>query len=205
MPRIEVEKMLNVLLLRRQKHYSQFELSFLMGQRDYYVRDAEDPNHKLTYTVPFTNIFLQIFDCKVEDIVPNINQQPNYSIRISEAIDEAGNTIYRAEKRIEGQDWELIADFTTEKKDVELEFAQPKDIVSEQEVKDWVLGKIESGYFDVAKNALEIFKECQLELNGAVRPLFLANALKSFNGTKGLPKIERKKDGNSRFVYLKTD
>lgn len=202
MPQIEVEKMLNVLLLRRKKRYSQFELSFLMGQHDFYVRDAEDLAHTLVYTVPFANIFREIFDCDIQAIVPDVNQKPNYSIRISEATDEAGNITYRAEKRIEGQDWELIADFTTEKKDVELEFAEPTDLVSEQEATDWVLGKIESGYFDVAKNALEIFDDCNFELKGLVRPLFLARALKSCNGTKGLPKLDRKKDENSRFVYV---
>ncbi|TJZ53785.1 hypothetical protein FAZ15_17320 [Sphingobacterium olei] len=203
MPQIEVEKMLNVLLLRRKKRYSQFELSFLMGQHDFYVRDAEDLAHTLVYTVPFANIFREIFDCDIQAIVPDVNQKPIYSIRILEATDQAGNTIYRAERQLEDGTVEFIAMFGTEEKDLQLEFAEPKDIVSELEVKDWVLGKIESGYFDVAKNALEIFDDCKFELKGLVRPLFLAKALKSCNGTKGLPKLNKKKDGNARFVYGK--
>lgn len=201
MPQIEVEKMLNVLMLRKHKRYSQFELSFLMGQRDYYVRDVENPAHKLTYAVSFANIFLQIFKCDVKAIVPNINATPSYSIRIAEATDENGIIIYRAEKQIEGQDWELIDYFGTEHKDLLIEFGEPVDIVSEERIENWVLDQVESGYFDVAQNALQIFNDCKAELTGVVRPLFLANALKACNGTKGLPKLEKEKDRNGRFVY----
>jgi hypothetical protein len=201
MPQIEVEKMLNVLLLRKRKGYSQFELSFLMGQRDLYVRDVENPDHTLGYAIPFTNIFRQIFDCAVQAIVPDTNCRPSYSIRISGATDESGNPYYRAEKQIEGKDWEQIDDFGIEEKDVLLKFEQSEIVAKEEVVKDWVLGKIEAGYFDVAKNALQIFKDCSAELNGKVRPVFLANALKACNGTKGLPKMDKKKDRNGRFVY----
>ncbi|PRD54698.1 hypothetical protein [Sphingobacterium gobiense] len=201
MPLIEVEKMLNVLLLRKQKRYSQFELSFLMGQRDYYVRDAENPKHTLVYTIPFTNVFRQIFNCDVQDIVPDINSTPKYSIRMSEVTDENGNIIYRTEKQVEGRDWELIDEFGTEAKDLQLEFPESTVLVQEQEVHDWILQKIEAGYFDIANNALQIFNDCSAELIGAVRPLFVANALKTCNGTKGLPKLNKKKDGNGRFVF----
>ncbi|MGK9124330.1 hypothetical protein M1D52_09420 [Olivibacter sp. SA151] len=203
MPQIEVEKMLNVLLLRKRKGYSQFELSFLMGQRDFYVRDIENPNHTLVYAVPFANIFRQIFDCEIQAIVPNINSRPSYSIRILGATNKTGNTFYRAEKQIEGNDWELITEFGTEEKKILLKYEESEIFASEEAVVNWVLGRIEAGYFDVAKNALQIFKDCSAELNGKVRPLFLANALKSCNGTKGLPKLTKEKDRNGRFVYEK--
>lgn len=203
MPQIEVEKMLNVLLLRKNKGFSQFELSFLMGQRDFYVRDVENPNHTLVYAVPFTNIFRQIFDCDVQAIVPDINCRPRYSIRILEATDESNKTFYRAVKQIEGKDWELIDEFGTEEKDILLKFEESRIFSTEEMVKNWVLGKIEAGYFDAAKNALQIFKDCSAELEGKVRPLFLADALKACNGTKGLPKLIKKKDRNGRFVYTK--
>ena len=204
MPQIEVEKMLNVLLLRKSKGFSQFELSFLMGQRDFYVRDVENPNHTLVYAVPFTNIFRQIFDCDVQAIVPDINSRPSYSIRILEATDESNKIFYRAVKQIEGKDWELIDEFGTEEKDVLLEFEESGIFSTEEMVKNWVLDKIEAGYFDSAKNALQIFKDCSAELEGKVRPLFLADALKACNGTKGLPKLAKKKDRNGRFVYTKS-
>lgn len=203
MPQIEVEKMLNVLMLRKQKCYSQFELSFLMGQHDFYVRDAEDLQHTLIYAIPFTNVFRQIFNCDVEHIVPNIHTTPSYQVRISQAADKNNDIIYRAEKKIDGEDWELIAEFGTEEKDLQLALPESTVFVSEQKIKEWVQQKIETGYFDAARNALQIFEDCNTELDGIVRPLFLAKALKSFNGTKGLPKIDKKKDGNARFVYAR--
>ncbi|MBD1421221.1 hypothetical protein [Sphingobacterium chuzhouense] len=203
MPQIEVEKMLNVLVLRKRKRYSQFELSFLMGQRDFYVRDVEDLAHTLIYTIPFNNIFRQIFNCGIQAIVPDVNQKPSYKIRISEATDENDAVSYHAERQFEDGTIEFIATFGTEEKDWQLEFAEPTYVVSEERVQDWVLDKIESDYFDVAKNALQIFNDCTAELTGAVRPLFLVNALKACNGTKGLPKLNKKKDRNGRFVYIK--
>lgn len=139
----------------------------------------------------------------MQTIVPNINVTPSYSIRRSEATDENDAVSYRAEKQAEGQGWELIGEFGTEDKDLLLEFDEPAEIVSEKFIQNWVLDKVESGYFDVAKNALQIFNECKAELNGTVRPLFLASALKTCNGSKGLPKLNKKKDRNGRFVYVK--
>lgn len=201
MPQIELEKMLNVLVLRKRKGYSQFELSFLMGQRDYYVRDVENPNHTLVYTVPFTNIFRQIFDCYIQAIVPDINRKPAYSIRILEATDESENSVYRAEIKLEGGDWELIDEFGLEKKETLIEIEIPEKVATKEVVKSWVFEKIEASYFDSGKNALAILKDCEKELESWVRPLFLANALMSCNGTKGLPKLMKKKDDNGRFVY----
>ncbi len=103
--------------------------------------------------------------------------------------------------RLRGQDWELIDDFGTEDKDLLIEFGEPVEIVSEERIQNWVLDKIDSGYFDVAKNALQIFNHCQAELTGTVRPLFLANVLKACNSTKGLTKLDKKKDRNGRFDY----
>lgn len=197
--------MLNVLGLRKKKRYSQFELAFLMGQRDFYVRDAEDPMDKLMYGGHFANIFRQIFDCPLQDIIPNLNVEPSYSISISQSTDESGNITYRAERQFADGRVEFITELGTEDKDLQLEFEEGTNAASAQTVRDWVASKIESDYFDTSKNALQIFNDCKYDLDCTVRPLFLYNALKSFNGTKGLPKIDRKKDTNARFVYKKND
>ncbi|VTR43681.1 hypothetical protein [Sphingobacterium thalpophilum] len=197
MPRIEVEKMLNVFLLRKKKGYSQFELSFLMGQRDFYVRDAEDLSHTLIYSVPFNNIFREIFDCDIQAIVPDLTSA-NYTIQISKVNDHSGNVVYKAEKVFDDCHTELLGMLTAEPKNLLLE-SQSK--ISEQAVKDWVLNQISAGYFGEPKNALHILKDCEKKLGSTIRPLFLANALKSCNGTKGAPKLMSKKNGNGRFVF----
>ena len=201
MPRIEVEKMLNIFLLRKKRGYNQFELSFLMGQRDFYVRDAEDPTHTLIYSVPFNNIFREIFDCSIEQIVPDITQT-DYTIQISVARNESDLVIYKAEKLFKDGRIELVAILSAEPKDLLLE---SPSIIIEQSVRDWVLHQISTGYFSEPKNALQILKDCEKEFDSPVRPLFLANALKACNGTKGTPKMTRKKDENGRFVYFKNN
>jgi len=197
MPRIEVEKMLNIFLLRKKRGYNQFELSFLMGQRDFYVRDSEDPTHTLIYSVPFNNIFREIFDCSIEQIVPDITQT-DYTIQISVARNESDSVVYKAEKLFKDGRIELVDILSAEPKDLLLE---SPTIITEQSVKDWVLHQISAGYFSDPKNALQILKDCEKEFDGAVRPLFLANALKACNGTKGTPKLTSKKDENGRFVF----
>lgn len=201
MPRIEVEKMLNVFLLRKKRGYNQFELSFLMGQRDFYVRDAEDPTNTLIYSVPFNNIFREIFDCDIDQIVPDITNS-DYTIQISIAKNELDLVVYKAEKIFKDGRTELVGTFATESKDLLLE---SQSVISEQFVKDWVLHQISIGYFSEPKNALQILKDCEKEFEGLVRPLFVANALKACNGTKGTPKLTSKKDENGRFVYFKNN
>ena len=201
MPRIEVEKMLNIFLLRKKRGYNQFELSFLMGQRDFYVRDAEDPTHTLIYSIPFNNIFREIFDCDIDQIVPDITNS-DYTIQLSVAKCQSDLAVYKAEKILKDGRIELVAILSAEPKDLLLE---SPSIIKEQSVKDWVLHQISSGYFSEPKNALQILKDCEKEFDSPVRPLFLANALKACNGTKGTPKMTRKKDENGRFVYFKNN
>lgn len=200
MPQIEIEKMLNVLFLRRGKGYSQFELSFLMGQRDFYVRDVEDPNHTLIYAVPFTNLFRQIFDCEVRAIVPDINRKPSYSIRILEATDVSKKVIYRAERQEEGRKWELIATFSEEPKDLLLD---SPCVMTEQEVRDWVVSKFNSDYFGLAKNALRILKDCQKDLDGPVRPVQLSSVLQIYTRMKKSPRLVKEKNTDGRFEFIK--
>jgi len=197
MPRIEVEKMLNIFLLRKKRGYNQFELSFLMGQRDFYVRDSEDPTHTLIYSVPFNNIFRDIFDCDIDQIVPDITNS-DYTIQLSVAKSQSDLAVYKAEKILKDGRIELVAILSAEPKDLLLE---SPSIIKEQSVKDWVLHQISSGYFSEPKNALQILKDCEKEFDGSVRPLFLSNALKTCNGTKGNPKLTGKKDENGRFVF----
>ncbi|WP_293887835.1 MULTISPECIES: hypothetical protein [unclassified Sphingobacterium] len=201
MPRIEVEKMLNIFLLRKKRGYNQFELSFLMGQRDFYVRDAEDPTHTLIYSVPFNNIFREIFDCDIDRIVPDITNS-DFTIQISIAKSESDFAVYKAKKILKDGRIEFVAILSAEPKDLLLE---SPSIIKEQSVKDWVLHQISSGYFSEPKNALQILKDCEKEFDSPVRPLFLANSLKTCNGTKGTPKLTSKKDENGRSVYFKNN
>lgn len=192
--------MLNVLSLRKEKGYSQFELSFLMGQRDFYVRDVEDLKHTLIYTGPFSNILRQIFDCEIQAIIPDINRKPDYSIRILEATDESGKFVYRAEKQEEKSEWKLIATFSNEPKDLLLD---SPSTITEKEVKTWVINKFNSDYFDLPKTALQILKDCEKDLDRAIRPIHLVTSLQEYTKRKKSPRLVKEKNTDSLFVFVK--
>lgn len=197
---VEVEKMLNILRMRKAKGYSQYELSFLLGQRDFYVRDIENIAHTLDYKINFSNILRQIFNCEFSDFIPNTNVKPSYTIDIFQHTDKSGHITYKAEKRFEDGIVTEIATFGTEDKKLLLASASS---ITEEEVNSWVLSKYEEGYFDTEKTALKILKDCEAELKQAVRPLYLANVMRSFNKDNDQPRINEKKDENKRFVYFK--
>lgn len=201
MPIIEVEKMLNVFQLRQGKGYNQFEVSFLMGQRALYVRDVENPNHTLDYSVAFTNVFRQIFDCETPAIVPNVNQQPSYVIQILQAVDEADKKFYRAEKKIGNGKWEFLVSFGEEPKDLLLAF---DSAITGEQVQTWVDEKYEDSYFLFPKTALKIFKDCERHFNEPIRPIFLAEALQSYTVKKKAPRLIKLRDKfNSWDVFAK--
>src|SRR5690606_16593829 len=201
MPMIEVERMLNVLGLRREKGYNQFELAFLMGQRDLYVRDAEDPNKKLTYSVAATNQFRQILGSVIQTIVPNVNQQPSYAIQILQAVDEADKKFYRAEKKVGDGEWEFLVSFGEEPKDLLL----PSDsTITSEQIQAWVDEMYEDNYFYFPKTALKIFKDCERHFSEPIRPIFLAAALQSFTAKKKAPRLIKLRDKfNSWDVFAK--
>ena len=201
MPQIELEKMLNVLILRHEKGYNQFELAFLLGQRDLYIRDAEDPNKKLTYSVAATNQFRQILGSGIQTIVPNVNQQPSYAIQILQAVDEADKKFYRAEKKVGNGKWEFLVSFGEEPKDLLL----PSDsAITSEQIQVWVDEKYEGNYFHFPKTAFKIFKDCERHFSEPIRPIFLAGALQSYTVKKKAPRLIKLRDKfNSWDVFAK--
>lgn len=198
---IEVERMLNVLILRHEKGYNQFELAFLLGQRDLYIRDAENPNKKLTYSVAATNQFQQIFGSGIQTIVPNVNQAPTYSTRILQATDEAGQNLYRAYKKVSNGKWKLLISFGEEPKDLLL---PSNSTITSEQIKSWLDEKYEGNYFYFPKTALKIFKDCEGHFNESIRPIFLAEALQSYTVKKKSPRLIKLRDKfNSWDVFAK--
>lgn len=198
---IEIEKMLNVLSLRKEKGYSQFELSFLMGQRDFYVRDIENPKLKLVYTPQFSNILRQIFDCEIQAIIPDTNRRPGYSIRILEATDESGKFVYHAEILEENGSWKPIDNFSKDESKSLL--LNSPSTITEQEVKDWVESKFISDYFDAPKTALKIFKDCEKDLDRTIRPMHLATSLQEYTKKKKSLRLVKEKNTDSLFIFAK--
>lgn len=51
-----------------------------------------------------------------------------------------------------------------------------------------------SGYFNVAKSALEIFIDCEAHFDEQVRPLFIANAIQYYTKKKKAPRLAKNRD-----------
>ncbi|MCL4639489.1 MAG: hypothetical protein M5Z89_10910 [Olivibacter sp.] len=196
---IELIKTYNVMDLRLQYGYSHFELSFLMGLRDFYVRDAENPLHSLQYSVPNNNYLQLIFNCGINKILPKRTDSDKYTIRVFTA-EVDGLISYRIEKLESDGNWSLFREFSEESKLIEL----PLDSsISETAVREFIQGKFANGYFKTSKTALDVFQLCKKHFKEAIKPLYVANALKVLTSKRKSPKLGTKKTEMGRTIYLK--
>lgn len=196
---IELIKAYNVMDLRLQFGYSCFELSFLLGFRDLYVRDLENPLHSLQYSVPNNSYLQHIFNCSISKILPKKTDSDKCTIRVF-TTEENGLTSYRIEKLEPDGNWSLFREFTEEPKLIELPM---KTSISETDIKNFIEDKFFEGYFKTDKTALEVYQLCQKHFKGSIRPLFIANALKVLTSKRKLPKLGTNKNEMGRTVYLK--
>lgn len=188
---IELIKMLNIIKLRNNRGLSQFELAFLLGQRDLYVRDFERPDHTLILGLSENNTIKIIFKCELEDFVPLINGSTNHKIQILYQVDDQGNRNYIAEQKIGNGKWKEFLRFGDEEKDILLESSS---LITDTQIQSWIDKKYHNGYFNVAKSALEIFLDCEAHFGEPVRPLFLANAIQHYTKKKKAPRLVKNRD-----------
>ncbi|TCR10894.1 hypothetical protein EDF66_101709 [Sphingobacterium sp. JUb20] len=188
---IELIKMLNIIKLRDKRGLSQFELAFLLGQRDLYVRDFERPDHTLILGLSENNTIRIIFKCELADFVPLSNDSNNHKIQIRFHIDEQGKRVYIAEQKIGNGKWKEFLRFGDEEKDILLESSS---LITDTQVQSWLDEKYNHGYFNVAKSALEIFLDCEAHFGEPVRPLFIANAIQYYTKKKKAPRLVKNRD-----------
>ncbi|WP_343566107.1 hypothetical protein [Sphingobacterium sp.] len=191
MPDIELFKMFNTVKLRKGSGISQFELAFLLGQRVFYVRDYERPDHTLILGHGENNTLRCIFDCGLDEIVPI--SLPKYAIRILHALDENGNKNFKVQRGYDDKIWEDDIDLVIGDEPKELELPIKSDVTQEN-VQDWIDSVYQAGYFNIPKSALQIFHECKKFFKDYVRPLFIANALQTYTKKKKAPRIVRLRD-----------
>lgn len=188
---IELLKMLNIIKLRKKRGLSQFELSFLLGQRDLYVRDFERPDHTLILGLSENNTIRIIFKCELADFVPLNNSTINRAIRIYYHIDEQGNRNYIAEQKVGNGKWKEFLKFCDEKKDILL---YSSTTITDTQVQSWIDEKYNNGYFNTVKSALQIFLDCEAHFNEQVRPLFIARAIQHYTKKKKAPRLVKNRD-----------
>lgn len=191
MSEFELFKMFNVFKLRKGIGMSQFEFAFLLGQRDFYIRDYERPDHTLILGHGENNTIRSIYDCRLHEIVPV--SLPKYAIRILRAIDENGNKHFKVQRSYDNKIWEDDFDLALGDEPKELGLPINSDVTQEN-VQDWINSAYQSGYFNIPKSALQIFHDCKKFFKDYVRPLFIANALRTYTNKKKAPRVVKLRD-----------
>ncbi|WP_158655631.1 hypothetical protein [Sphingobacterium sp. HMA12] len=191
MSEFELFKMFNVFKLRKGIGMSQFEFAFLLGQRDFYIRDYERPDHTLILGHGENNTIRSIYDCRLDEIVPV--SLPKYAIRILRAIGENGNKHFKVQRSYDNKIWKDDFDLALGDEQKELGLPINSDVTQEN-VQDWINSAYQSGYFNIPKSALQIFQDSKNFFKDYVRPLFIINALQTYTKKKKAPRIVKLRD-----------
>jgi len=192
---IEFDKIYRVMDKRISLGYSAIELSFLLGYRLQYVRDVENPEKTLRYTTKDTNYLMNIFDCKLPELMSGKIDEPFYQITFKVS-KYAGGITYRIFRDSLQEQQLLFREFTTGAKDTIT--ANTTEIT---ELTQFLNSLFHNDYFSVPKTALEIFKLCKLEVGNLIKPHSLFTALKTFTFRKMLPKLIQEKNESGRVLY----
>lgn len=195
---IEFEKVYMVMERRIALGYSDRELSFLLGYRALYVRDVENPLHTLRYTPKDTNYLLDIFGCKLADIMPPKVSALFYQIKVSVVSDPDGSLTYEIFKEVSKKKfspYRIVNSIDTG--------MSVKSDVQAGLVLRYVDGLFSSDYFQEPKTALEIFKKCVQKFGKKLSPKFVLDALSFYTGKRKSPKLFQEKNASGRTVYKK--
>ncbi|WP_286752159.1 MULTISPECIES: hypothetical protein [Sphingobacterium] len=191
MSEFELFKMFNILKLRKDSGISQFEFAFLLGQRDFYIRDYERPDHTLILGHGENNTVRSIYDCRLDEIVPV--SLPKCAVRILCAMDENENKHFKIQKSYDNKIWEDDTDLVLGDEPKELELPIKSDVTQEN-VQDWIDSVYQAGYFNIPKSALQIFQDCKNFFKDYVRPLFIANTIQTYTKKKKAPRVVKLRD-----------
>lgn len=196
---IELEKVFMVLALRLKFGYSAYEVSFLLGRRDYYVRDTENPLHTLQYSVNENNYLRQIFNCSLKKIMPGRVEPFEYIIKVLTHTNDDDLKVYQIERRFLNGKWKLVHTVTEEPKEI----LRPLkgQTVSMEDVNAYIVTLFHKGYFEEPKTALIIYRACEKKLGRVIRPLHVANALAAFTGKRKAPRLITKTNESGRMIY----
>lgn len=200
---IDFEKCYKVMDLRIKHGYSDRDLSFLLGYEALYVRKAENPIHKIRYKAKDTNYLRHIFTCELSAIMDGKLAEFTYDLCVLETANENKTKSFDIYIAHRGK-YKLFRSFT------ELAFNErlrPRSIANPGEVVDYVQKLLNNGFFASPKTGLELFRECEANFGGHIKPTYIEEAIKKINKLdkeKAPPalKIHISKNGMSRWVYF---
>lgn len=199
---IEYDKVYKIRALRLKFRYSQYETSWLLGYRDYYVRDVENPMLKLRYSAVDTNYFRLIFDCPIADIIAPIIDPPKWYINVKVKENESGKTTYQIYTLQNGK---RTLYQTVQHEDKHISYPT-SNLTTQEQVNVFIEELMNEDFFNTPRTHLEIFKKGTEKFGPDLKPLLVINAIGRITRQHSYPKLdygEGTETGRKRLVKLR--
>ena len=201
---IEFTKIYRVMGLRLLLGYSAYELSFLLGKNDFFVRDVENPLGTKRYNPDDTNYLLLIFNAQLPSIMLPKVEQNIYHLKVRSYLNEVKREVYEiAVKDPIGNNYSHFKTFEAEPKEIELPTLGI--LPSFEETRSYLDKLLTSAYFNNPKRALDIFESCKSNFGDDFHPRNMIKVLNYYTNKKsGVPKLNKdKKDNFGRRLFIK--
>lgn len=166
---------------------SSYELSFLLGKHDFFVRDVENPLEKKRYNIDDTNYLLLIFEDRLASIMPAKTEQETYQLEITYYLNGVRLPVYEINIINTVMHPKII---TGEGKHEEL--PTTLDLFSFTDVQLYVDELLCDNFFNGPKRALDIFAKCKLNFGKNFHPRNMIKVLNYYTNKKsGIPKLDK--------------
>jgi hypothetical protein len=193
-----------VMCKRLDLKYSAYELSFLLGKNDFFVRDVENPLDTKRYNPDDTNYLLLIFNEQLSSIMPPKTEPNTYHLEITSYLNEIRRMVYEiALKDTNGSGYKLFKIFEAEDKHVELDTS--RSLLSFNEVQSYIDALLNTVFFNEPKRALDIFESCKTYFGENFHPRNMIKVLNFYTNKKsGVPKLNNdRRDDFGRRLFSK--
>ncbi len=183
-PAFSFEKILLLEQLRKKLGLSAYEVSFMLGKHDFFIRDAENPLKTTLIDSEDSCHLMKVFLVPIEDITPPNMPVDDYQIIVikEKAEKKKDRFLIDIQNAIPALSRPIV--FVEEEKHVEL--PTPLEVLDEQKVRGFIYGLYTSGFFNNTRTALEIFDVCREEENfgSNFHPRYMIRALDYYTNRK---------------------
>lgn len=201
---VEFTKIYLVMGKRLALGISAYELSFMLGKNDFFVRDAENPLNTKHYNIDNTNFLLLIYCELLSSVTPPKTKQDIYHLEIKSYFNKIRIAIY--EITIKDAKEDCYAHYNTfEVEDKHAELPTCMALFSFNEVLVYIDTLLAGEFFNEPKRALDIYVRCKTHFGESFHPRNMVKVLNFYTNKKsGVHKLNKdKRDGFGRVTFGK--
>ncbi|MBL1409237.1 GNAT family N-acetyltransferase [Sphingobacterium faecale] len=183
-PAFSFEKILLLEQLRKKLGLSAYEVSFMLGKHDFFIRDAENPLKTTLIDSEDSCHLMKVFLVPIEDITPPNMPVDDYQMVVTKEKAEKKKDRFQIDIQNAISSLSTPIVFVEEEKHVELPTVL--EISDEQTVRDFIHGLYISGFFNNTRTALEIFDVCREDENFGenFHPRYMIRAIDYYTNRK---------------------